>query len=1641
MSSKLNDVALTTLLKLIDKESITESQYETFIDKSEDESIARKINLQSKMLSTGKISINSFVNSINSAIDDLPLKPIEDVTSTKELKTVIDSFVAEAKNYGNYSDFINVKKSVIDAAIKRTKENKQEVEFSKFLKSTTRIKNRFTTFQSVSMNGYAAADASLTMYKEQLFTRSSEMVKCITDYMKTTPIAQRGNTSLWIQTDATLYKDAGADNMHVTNNHRSSSKKMVINQKTSIKDFERYVAESIDVCIGKLEMFTANGSDWNVLGIQSISINFYSSGEAGGTYLDLPPAFMSKTSLRNLKTPHDQCFKYACIISINKDEKVTDKFNYRSYQSFAEYNLFSELERENKIVYPVSLDAELFKTVEDKLGASIDVYELTGNDEFPLRQLYLTKRERNTRAIYLLYLNDKVNDISHFVAITNLNGIFYAPGNSHNARKTCPQCLGRIMIRKGDTSKYEAHLKECRFTLTPSANSDGETRRKKKEYTICPITGDKYDLSKTISKFDAFAKKVPPPFVVYGDFESCIVKKDIDEVSYGSASTSKISVHEPSSYCFMVTNPKGQVVKTIIHRSDKCEANFYPDVIKLGKWVRSELAKTYSTIPDMKSKCTHCGEHFANLLDAGNVERGVSDKIKFYQTLPKFMRYDTANTAPIDSNMKVTESVIGMIHNSCKQKRFKEFTETNTCWICENDLDNTDHKIMDFCTISGKYRGAAHVECVINNSYNEFTKVPVYFHNLESYDSHHIINSWSKANKADDVYIIAKNKEKVFVIDFKATPFKFIDSYHFLSGSLEKLAESFSTSLGAAPSATLTPEELRKYEMAQLCHYYPAISNVFGIISRKGLLDSNIGDVNIPKKDFLDLPHWKMMLRKNIIPYEMLTDHAVFDMPAVVPKEAFSSCLTNYEAVSDKDYNFFGEFRDAFKISTLGEYQDIYLLIDVALTADIINGMRQLVMKHFHLDPAHYITLPALSIHAAMHESGKDFKLELLNDLEMYTFFEADPKRIEMFPNDPQHLGMIRGGICQANIKYTKASNKILRGDYVELPDDNYILYLDANALYSRVMQMKLPYKDFKWGCNDMVADMHEVLVSLCDTVQKNIKANGHEYHCALEDIHANDTQNKFKIPLDTIVAHEPIYEIDSVGAFFEVDLEYPAYLHEYFNDLPPAPNVQEVTEDLLSSYQKNIYSAYQTKHNAKTKKLICSLIPKTFYKIHYLELELYINLGVVVTCVHRMVTFTEREWLKPYIDKCVTLRRLAKTKFQKDMPKLMANSVFGKTMEKVRSRKAIELMRDRTDEDCAKIISKLRNSLDFKIDEVTEDMMMIQVEREYTALDKPVYTGAAILSLSKMFMYSFFYNKLKRIYNDRYDTPLQLQRVRLIYQDTDSNIVSIRTGDVYRDMIPYKSCLFDMSEYPKDHILYDESNKLIPGPFKDESKGKVISEIVALSPKMYSTMCDDNSIKKAKGIKEFIVKHDIKHSHFVDAFEKCQIYNTLISLGYDFKDINAYRTNTLVDKEILLDEIISNDPKFNDFTIARDSYKIMLDNNFTHSDIEKIKVISNHRFLSNDLETIALMNRFRDCQSEKKIPEDILDKLDLMSIQKFNLQHSFRSYNHKINTVQIFKAGIGCKDNKRYICADGNDSYPFGSMLIDCSRKAAEKI
>ena len=99
-------------------------------------------------------------------------------------------------------------------------------------------------------------------------------------------------------------------------------------------------------------------------------------------------------------------------------------------------------------------------------------------------------------------------------------------------------------------------------------------------------------------------------------------------------------------------------------------------------------------------------------------------------------------------------------------------------------------------------------------------------------------------------------------------------------------------------------------------------------------------------------------------------------------------------------------------------------------------------------------------------------------------------------------------------------------------------------------------------------------------------------------------------------------------GHFLEADVQYIEKLHELHNDL------------LFLTERMKI---------GKVKKLVANLHDKTEYVIHIRNLKQALNHGLVFKNVHRVITFNQNAWLKPYIDMNTDLRKKAKNDFDKD--------------------------------------------------------------------------------------------------------------------------------------------------------------------------------------------------------------------------------------------------------------------------------------------------------------------------------------------------------------------------------------------------------
>ena len=416
---------------------------------------------------------------------------------------------------------------------------------------------------------------------------------------------------------------------------------------------------------------------------------------------------------------------------------------------------------------------------------------------------------------------------------------------------------------------------------------------------------------------------------------------------------------------------------------------------------------------------------------------------------------------------------------------------------------------------------------------------------------------------------------------------------------------------------------------------------------------------------------------------------------------------------------------------------------------------------------------------------------------------------LELLTDYDQHLFIekgMRGGISMASKRHAKANNPgVPRYDPSE--EHNHIMYYDANNLYGRAMSQPLPYSGFKW-------------------VDKPPTEPGK-------------------------------------GCILEVDLEYPAELHESHNDYPLAPERLKVKKEWLSGYQTNLL---EDDNILNTEKLVPNLMDKTKYVLHYRNLQLYLSLGMKLKKIHRILEFNEAPWMEPYIRMNTEFRKKSKSAFEKDFYKLMNNSVFGKTMENLRKRVDIKVVRTcgnpKEKEQIRKIIAKPNYD---RVVIFSEELLALHSHKTRLKLNKPVYGGMCVLDLSKHLMYDWYYNTLKRKYGSQ---------CTLLYTDTDSLLVDLKNPDVYADMESMKTH-YDFSDYPKDHQLFSEQNKKAIGKFKDECSGTPIAEYVGLRPKMYSILrADERLIKKAKGVKKYVVTKQISFEDYKDALFNQKTYS-----------------------------------------------------------------------------------------------------------------------------------------------------------------------
>ena len=232
-------------------------------------------------------------------------------------------------------------------------------------------------------------------------------------------------------------------------------------------------------------------------------------------------------------------------------------------------------------------------------------------------------------------------------------------------------------------------------------------------------------------------------------------------------------------------------------------------------------------------------------------------------------------------------------------RQWKKYKKSTICNICYKPFTPTSQKVRDHCHYTGLYRGPAH--SLYNLRYRISSYIPVVFHNLSGYDVHLFIRELGK--HSDSMEVIARNKKDYISFSIKVSvdkyidkngeekekliELRFIDSFKFMSPSLDSLAKNLVSSS----------------------------KQLFGF------------------EDYSEL-QYDLLTRKGIYPYEYMSSWDRFEETQLPPIEAFYSKL-NMSLISSDDYQHAQRVWKEFRIHNLGDYQDLYLRTEVVLLANV----------------------------------------------------------------------------------------------------------------------------------------------------------------------------------------------------------------------------------------------------------------------------------------------------------------------------------------------------------------------------------------------------------------------------------------------------------------------------------------------------------------------------------------------------------------------------------------------------------------------------------------------------------------------------------------------------------------------------------
>ena len=162
---------------------------------------------------------------------------------------------------------------------------------------------------------------------------------------------------------------------------------------------------------------------------------------------------------------------------------------------------------------------------------------------------------------------------------------------------------------------------------------------------------------------------------------------------------------------------------------------------------------------------------------------------------------------------------------------------------------------------------------------------------------------------------------------------------------------------------------------------------------------------------------------------------------------------------------------------------------------------------------------------------------------------------------------------------------------------------------------------------------------------------------------------------------------------------------------------------------------------------------------------------------IHRILKFKQSNKLKEYIKFNIEKIKNAVSEFEKAFFKLLINCVYGKSVENIRKRISVNLIK--SSKDYLSSVSKT-NFISQKM--FDETFIAVHQIKTVLTLNKPIHVGFSILELSKSLMCKFHYDYVCNKYE-----------AKLLFTNSDSLVYEIKSENVYEECFEDRD-LFDFS-------------------------------------------------------------------------------------------------------------------------------------------------------------------------------------------------------------------------------------------------------